>query len=232
MRILLVAARIRLYFLTIGKGNDLCYHPPVPDCLQEQAFADCSRQNFCPLSSPTERQNRNRSLAELKQLVRTYYSCASQCHTFVNFGWWVCVYSTRDFLSVRAELSVSEGSCLRANQSARQYTYNKPRHHIANSLSFTSPALSGMVYARRRTQTRKAMKCALVFSHWRWIPLTRQIMQAGCMKTDITVTAEDRVRLERLVADRNTPAKVVLAGSNRAGHGWRRERQGDWTSDG
>jgi hypothetical protein len=36
-----------------------------------------------------------------------------------------------------------------------------------------------------------------------------QIMQAGCMKTDITVTSEDRVRLERLVADRNTPAKVV-----------------------
>jgi hypothetical protein len=29
------------------------------------------------------------------------------------------------------------------------------------------------------------------------------------MKTDITVTAEDRVRLERLVADRNAPAKVV-----------------------
>ena len=39
--------------------------------------------------------------------------------------------------------------------------------------------------------------------------MARQIMQAGCMKTDITVTAEDRVRLERLVADRNTPAKVV-----------------------
>ncbi len=39
--------------------------------------------------------------------------------------------------------------------------------------------------------------------------MTGQIMQAGCMKTDITVTSEDRVRLERLVADRNTPAKVV-----------------------
>ena len=29
------------------------------------------------------------------------------------------------------------------------------------------------------------------------------------MKTDITITVEDRVWLERLVADRNTPAKVV-----------------------
>ena len=29
------------------------------------------------------------------------------------------------------------------------------------------------------------------------------------MKTDITVTAEDRARIEHLVADRNTPAKVV-----------------------
>ena len=29
------------------------------------------------------------------------------------------------------------------------------------------------------------------------------------MKTDITVTTEDRVRLEGLIADRNTPAKVV-----------------------
>ena len=34
-------------------------------------------------------------------------------------------------------------------------------------------------------------------------------MQAECMKTDITITVEDRVWLERLVADRNTPAKVV-----------------------
>ena len=39
--------------------------------------------------------------------------------------------------------------------------------------------------------------------------MRRQIMQAGCMKTDITITVEDRVWLERLVADRNTPAKVV-----------------------
>jgi transposase len=29
------------------------------------------------------------------------------------------------------------------------------------------------------------------------------------MKTEITVTAEDRARLERMVGDRNTPAKVV-----------------------
>ena len=29
------------------------------------------------------------------------------------------------------------------------------------------------------------------------------------MKTDITVTAEDRARLDRLLGDRNTPAKVV-----------------------
>jgi hypothetical protein len=29
------------------------------------------------------------------------------------------------------------------------------------------------------------------------------------MKTDIIVTSEDRARLERLVGDRNTPAKVV-----------------------
>jgi transposase len=34
-------------------------------------------------------------------------------------------------------------------------------------------------------------------------------MQAGGMKTDITVTAEDRARLARLLGDRNTPAKVV-----------------------
>ena len=39
--------------------------------------------------------------------------------------------------------------------------------------------------------------------------MRRQIMQAGCMKTDIAITVEDRVWLERLVADRNTPAKVV-----------------------
>ena len=39
--------------------------------------------------------------------------------------------------------------------------------------------------------------------------MARQITQAGRMKTDIDVTAEDRVLLERLVADRNTPAKVV-----------------------
>lgn len=39
--------------------------------------------------------------------------------------------------------------------------------------------------------------------------MARQITQAGRMKTDITVTAEDRARLERMVADRNTPAKVV-----------------------
>jgi transposase len=37
----------------------------------------------------------------------------------------------------------------------------------------------------------------------------RQIMQAGCMKADITVTAEDRARLRRLVRNRNSPAKVV-----------------------
>ena len=29
------------------------------------------------------------------------------------------------------------------------------------------------------------------------------------MKTDIIVTSEDRARLERLVGDRNTPAKIV-----------------------
>jgi Homeodomain-like domain len=39
--------------------------------------------------------------------------------------------------------------------------------------------------------------------------MDRQIMQAGRMKTDIVVTAEDRARLKRLVGDRNTPVKVV-----------------------
>lgn len=39
--------------------------------------------------------------------------------------------------------------------------------------------------------------------------MARQIMQAGRMRTDIAVTAEDRLRLERLMASRNTPAKVV-----------------------
>jgi hypothetical protein len=39
--------------------------------------------------------------------------------------------------------------------------------------------------------------------------MRRQIMQARCMKTDIAITVEDRVWRERLVADRNTPAKVV-----------------------
>ena len=39
--------------------------------------------------------------------------------------------------------------------------------------------------------------------------MCRQIMQAVRMKTDIKVTTEDRARLERLVADRNTPAKVL-----------------------
>jgi transposase len=39
--------------------------------------------------------------------------------------------------------------------------------------------------------------------------MARQIMQAWCMKTDITVTAEDRARLRRLVGNRNSPAKVV-----------------------
>ena len=36
-----------------------------------------------------------------------------------------------------------------------------------------------------------------------------QIGQAVGMKTDIIVRSEDRARLERLVGDRNTPAKVV-----------------------
>jgi transposase len=36
-----------------------------------------------------------------------------------------------------------------------------------------------------------------------------QIMQARRMKTDITVTADERVRLACLIADRNSPAKVV-----------------------
>ena len=36
-----------------------------------------------------------------------------------------------------------------------------------------------------------------------------QIGQAVGMKTDVIVTSEDRARLERLVGDRNTPAKVV-----------------------
>ena len=34
-------------------------------------------------------------------------------------------------------------------------------------------------------------------------------MQALRMKTDVKIAAEDRARLERLVADRNTPVKVV-----------------------
>ena len=34
-------------------------------------------------------------------------------------------------------------------------------------------------------------------------------MQARRMKTDITVTTEERVRLAGLIADRNSPAKVV-----------------------
>jgi transposase len=36
-----------------------------------------------------------------------------------------------------------------------------------------------------------------------------QIMQARRMKTDITVTSEERARLSNLIADRNTPAKVI-----------------------
>ena len=39
--------------------------------------------------------------------------------------------------------------------------------------------------------------------------MARQIRQAGRMKTNITVTADDRARLERLIGDRNAPAKVV-----------------------
>jgi hypothetical protein len=35
------------------------------------------------------------------------------------------------------------------------------------------------------------------------------LQRAGRMKTAITVSAEQRVALEQLVADRNTPAKVV-----------------------
>ena len=36
-----------------------------------------------------------------------------------------------------------------------------------------------------------------------------QIMQARRMKTDTTVTSEERARLANLIADRNTPAKVI-----------------------
>ena len=36
-----------------------------------------------------------------------------------------------------------------------------------------------------------------------------QIMPAGRMRTDITVTVDDRAQLERLVADRNTPTTAV-----------------------
>ena len=36
-----------------------------------------------------------------------------------------------------------------------------------------------------------------------------QIMQARRMKTDISVTSEERARLANLIADRNTPAKVI-----------------------
>ena len=36
-----------------------------------------------------------------------------------------------------------------------------------------------------------------------------QISHGGGMKTDIIVRPEDRARLERLIADRNTAAKVV-----------------------
>lgn len=36
-----------------------------------------------------------------------------------------------------------------------------------------------------------------------------QIMQAQCMKTDITVTAEERVRLAGLISDRNSASKAV-----------------------
>jgi tellurite resistance protein len=39
--------------------------------------------------------------------------------------------------------------------------------------------------------------------------MARQIMQALGMRTEITVTVEDRERLERLIADRNTVAQVV-----------------------
>ena len=36
-----------------------------------------------------------------------------------------------------------------------------------------------------------------------------QIMQARRMKTDITVTTEERARLAGLISDRNSPSKVV-----------------------
>lgn len=39
--------------------------------------------------------------------------------------------------------------------------------------------------------------------------MTGQIMQARRMKTDITVTTEERARLSGLVADRNATSKVV-----------------------
>ena len=58
-----------------------------------------------------------------------------------------------------------------------------------------------------------------------------QIMHAGRMRTDITVTADDRAQLERLVADRNTPTKAVwrarIVLANACG-----DSQGDRASDG
>ena len=50
------------------------------------------------------------------------------------------------------------------------------------------------------------------------------------MKTDITISAEQRVALEQLVADRNTPAKVVWR--DRSGERRRRKRQGGRAGDG
>ena len=50
-----------------------------------------------------------------------------------------------------------------------------------------------------------------MFCHKRWIPLGLRISQTAAMRANITVhvTAADRKRLEALVADRNTAAKVV-----------------------
>ena len=48
-----------------------------------------------------------------------------------------------------------------------------------------------------------------MFRHSQWIPKPWQIVQALGMKTAIAVTAKDRALLGRLVADRNTSAKVV-----------------------
>ena len=50
-----------------------------------------------------------------------------------------------------------------------------------------------------------------VFRHGQRIPMAAQISQCARMRTGISfdVSAADRARLEQLVADRNTPAKVV-----------------------